>query len=318
MVIKKDNTMSTVILLASSDNEFNQELINYAKSNRQDTEWVLPNDKRAELAEVAACWLPDASTLTQFPNIKVLLALSAGVDQLGSSLLTSGLPVCRIVDEDQKQGMFEYVLWGVLNAHRHFDRAQKNQLFCHWKHYPQKAAAEIHVSVLGLGVLGKYVAQSLAQMGYSVSGWSRSAKSIENVACTSGEEAFLTMLSTTNILVNLLPLNPATANILNKTVFDTLPRNAYLINCGRGGHINEVDLIDSIQQEHLRGALLDVFDKEPLNPSNPLWHTDSILITPHMASEASISTIVNQTSDNAKRFKKNMTLKNMIDADKGY
>tara|TARA_R110000764_G_scaffold198845_2_gene284130 strand:+ start:1122 stop:2054 length:933 start_codon:yes stop_codon:yes gene_type:complete len=310
--------MRTIILLASSDNEFNQELINYAKLNRQDVEWVLPTDERAALAEVAACWFPDASTLTQFPNIKVLLALSAGVDQLGSSLLRSGLPVCRIVDEGQKQGMFEYVLWGVLNAHRHFDRAQKNQKTCHWKHYPQKTAADIHVSVLGLGVLGKHVAQSLAQIGYSVSGWSRSPKNIENVTCTSGEEAFSKMLSTTDILVNLLPLNSATSNILNKTVFDTLPPNAYLINCGRGGHINEIDLIDSIHQSHLRGALLDVFDEEPLDSSNPLWHTDGILITPHMASEASISTIVKQTSDNAKRFEKNALLKNMIDEDKGY
>lgn len=310
--------MNTVILLASTDNGFNQELINYAKLHRQDTEWVLPNDERAELAEVAACWLPDASTLTQFPNIKVLLALSAGVDQLGSSLLKSGLPICRIVDEDQKQGMFEYVLWGVLNAHRHFDRAQQNQQICYWKHYPQKAAVEIRVSILGLGMLGKYVAQSLAQIGYSVSGWSKSPKNIENVTCTSGEEALSKMLSTTDVLVNLLPLNSATTDILNKTLFDTLPSNAYLINCGRGGHINEIDLIDSIKQGHLRGALLDVFDEEPLDPYNPLWHTNGILVTPHMASEASISTIVKQTSDNAKRFENRALLKNMIDEDKGY
>ncbi|RBO82191.1 2-hydroxyacid dehydrogenase [Marinomonas aquiplantarum] len=310
--------MKTLILLISNDDEFNQGLIHYAQQHRQDTEWILPNDQQAASAEVAACWFPDNNTLSQFPNLKCLLAVSAGVDHLGSALLTSGLPICRIVNEEQQRGMFEFVLWGVLNAHRHFDRAHMNHAECHWQRYPQQAAPAIRVSILGLGVLGKYVAQSLAEMGYSVSGWSRSLKDIDNVTCFAGNASLPSMLKDTDILVNLLPLSPATTHILNKKLFDSLPHNAYIINCGRGGHVNEAELIQAVTQGHLRGALLDVFEEEPLSASNPLWQTKGILITPHMASEASLSSIVEQTSDNAKRFEQNFPLMNKINSEQGY
>ncbi|MCV2403540.1 glyoxylate/hydroxypyruvate reductase A [Marinomonas sp. C2222] len=310
--------MNSIILLASNEISFNQELIEYAKKHRPDTEWVLPDDERASLAKVAACWFPDKEILKSFPNLQLLHSLAAGVEHLDEKLLTAGLPICRIVDKHQQQGMFEYVLWGVLHAHRDFDRAIENQKNCLFERYAQCPAKHIHISVLGLGVLGKHVAQSLASFGYTVSGWSKSPKSLDKVNCFSGEDSLDSLLEKTDILVNLLPLSSATYHILSKPLFDTLPKGSYVINCGRGGHVKDEDLINAVTSGHLRGALLDVFEEEPLPASHPFWHTERVVITPHMASAASISVIVDQVSDNTHSLLMNQALQNTIDTTKGY
>jgi len=310
--------MSTLILLATNEKEFNEELIEFAKEHRPDTKWILPNDKRAPLAEVAACWFPQSNTLTQFPNIKCLLALSAGVDHLGDTLLTSGLPVCRIVDESQKQGMFEYVLWGILNQQRDLETARKHQMAAEWVRYPRRSASQMTVGILGLGALGEYVAKELTKLGYQVCGWSRSQKHHNNITCYSGEEGLTRLLNQSNIVVNLLPLNASTHGILNTTFFESMQAGSYLINCGRGEHMVNADLLSALNSGHLSGALLDVFHEEPLPASDPLWKTNNVIITPHIASDASLPIIVNHTANNAIRFSKKQPLLNAIDSIRGY
>lgn len=73
--------------------------------------------------------------------------------------------------------MFEYALWSVLWFQRHFDRALAHQRTQTWKLYPQRAAADFHIGIMGLGEIGGYIADQLARLGYRVSGWSRSESS---------------------------------------------------------------------------------------------------------------------------------------------
>jgi len=310
--------MKIPILLANNDAAFTEQLIAAFQQRHPEVDVLLPGQPGSDKVQVAACWFPDNTLLTNYPNIKFIHALSAGVDHLGESLLSSGLPICRIVDERQKQGMFEYVLWGVLNVHRYFDLAAQNQRQNRWQRYKQKAAQDIRVSVLGLGALGEYVAKGLADLGYSVSGWSRSQKAMANITCYSGEASLSDMLGQTDILINLLPLSPVTKGILSRKLFDLLPQGAYVINCGRGGHVNEADLIQAVTRGHLRGAMLDVFDEEPLPETNPLWTTQGIVITPHMASDAGETVVVDQVAENAARFLRGDALLNPVNLDHGY
>ncbi len=310
--------MNTAILLMSDDDQFVEELKAEFLFRRPEIRIFLPEEDGAEQAEVAACWYPDPSLLTRYPNIKCLHSVAAGVDHLGEVLLTSGLPICRVVDDLQKQGMFEYVLWGVLNMHRNFDKAGANQRESHWHRYSQRSASDISIGVLGLGELGQFVAQGLAQFGYSVLGWSRSQKNLENIDCYNGSQGLKGLLKQSEVLVNLLPLSSTTQGILNKDLFNAMPVAGYIINCGRGGHLVNDDLLDALESGQLRGALLDVFNKEPLPENDPLWQASGVLITPHVASDASLSTIVDQVADNALRFMANDCLNNKIDPAKGY
>ncbi|MEO9275065.1 glyoxylate/hydroxypyruvate reductase A [Marinomonas sp. 5E14-1] len=304
--------MTTPILLASNDMDFAQAVKDEFQASYPEIPVCLPDDNGSERAELAACWCPPDSLLEDFPNIKVLHALSAGIDHLGKKLLTSGLPVCRIVDPAQKHGMLEYVLWGILNYQRDFEQYRQHQDKKQWQTYTQRPASETRISLLGLGEIGRYVATKLAQFGYTVNGWSKSPKELINVNCYYGEEGLNTVLNKADVLVNLLPLNSHTQGILSQPTFQKMPAKAYLINCGRGKHLICNDLIHAIQQGHLKGALLDVFDQEPLPANDLLWETQGITITPHIASCSSMKTIVDQVVHNLTLFEKGEALSNVV------
>ncbi|HBK6073221.1 TPA: glyoxylate/hydroxypyruvate reductase A, partial [Raoultella ornithinolytica] len=127
---------------------------------------VLPEHPAARTAEYASCWFPDTSLLTRSPALKLIQAASAGVDHLPDNLFASSVPLCRVVDEDFRHGMFEYALWGVLWFQRSFDRALAHQRQRVWKIYPQRAASDFRIGVMGLGEIGGYIATRLAGLGY--------------------------------------------------------------------------------------------------------------------------------------------------------
>lgn len=79
-----------------------------------------------------------------------------------------------------------------------------------------------------------------------------------------------------------VPKNEKTANLLNKDAFAKMKKGVYLINCARGGIVNETDLAQAIEKGIVAGAALDVFDKEPVDPNHPLLKMDQVICTPHL------------------------------------
>ncbi|HBZ2116392.1 TPA: glyoxylate/hydroxypyruvate reductase A, partial [Klebsiella pneumoniae] len=189
---------------------------------------LLPHHQAARDAQYASCWFPDPQLLTRSPGLKLIQAASAGVDHLPPALFASEIPLCRVIDEDFRHGMFEYALWSVLWFQRHFDRALAHQRTQTWKLYPQRAAADFHIGIMGLGEIGGYIADQLARLGYRVSGWSRSEKQLAGVTCYRGEEALDHFLGSLDGLINLLPLTAQTRGILAAPLFSRLPAGAVL------------------------------------------------------------------------------------------
>lgn len=293
--------MKPIILIAISDLELVDNLLECTPKVTPDVEWVLPTNPLAKQAKVAACWYPPESLLDDFPQLECLHSVGAGEDNLGD-LLSSGLKIERIIDQDQKVGMFEYALWGVLYYQRDMDKYHQDKALNRWQARPQRAAKGIKIGILGLGEIGRFVATEFASMGYQVSGWSRSEKHIEGVECVHGENALTDMLGELDILVNLLPLNDATVGILNNQLLSKLPTKAALINCGRGDHLIENDLESLLSKDLLRGAILDVFKTEPLPVEHSLWANQKVFITPHIASAATDQSIARQVSNVAVRY----------------
>ena len=306
------------IVFATNDSGFADRLISRMESWYDDVTCYRLDDPEAVNADVAACWYPPQDLLQTCPNLKLLQAVSAGVDHIPASLMQAGLPVCRVVDEGQKQGMLEYVLWGVLHYQRDFDKALAQQADKVWKLHPQRRAGKMRIGVMGMGQLGCFIAEGLAKFGYPVAGWSRSEKRVDQVSCLWGEEDSPEFLSRCDLLVNLLPLTPATDGILNQSLFQQLPQGAVVMNCGRGEHLNEADVITALESGHLRGAVLDVFPQEPLDTNNPLWSTAGVVVTPHMASAASGKAILGQLVDNGRHILEGKPLLHPVDTAKGY
>jgi len=279
---------------------------------------VLADDPRAADAQIAACWFPLPGSLAALPNLQVVHSVAAGIDHLEHDPSCPDLPVCRVVDPGHRQGMNEYVRWAVIHFHRGFDQVFEQQRQQHWERPLQRPAHEFRIGVMGLGSLGSAIAQDLASAGYEVRGWARSSKDLPGVQAFAGSDAFNPFLDGVELLINLLPLTHETRGILNRQTFERLANGAALVNVGRGGHLNIEDLQQALARGKLRGALLDVFEQEPLPASHSLWKTPGVTITPHMASAASHDCIAEQIAENFRRLNAGEPLLNIADRLLGY
>ncbi|CCD94051.1 putative 2-hydroxyacid dehydrogenase family protein [Bradyrhizobium sp. ORS 375] len=269
-------------------------------------------------AELAVCWKPEPGALASMRRLRLIHSIAAGVDNILSDATVPDVPLCRIVDPDITAAMTEFVLWSTLYFHRDFDRVISNARDGLWQRYDQRAAKDSRVGILGLGELGTDAARRLVQLGFTVSAWSRSPKQLADVRTFSGAEALDAFLSETDILVSLLPLTPSTVGLLNAARLSRLPKGAALILCSRGEHVVMDDLIALLGGGHLRGAVLDVFEHEPLPAEHPLWREPGVLVTPHMAAIASWETITLQVAENARRLLSGRPLLNVVDRARGY
>ncbi|MGB3405301.1 MAG: glyoxylate/hydroxypyruvate reductase A [Microcoleaceae cyanobacterium] len=261
--------------------------------------------------------LPNA--LPQFPHLKLVISIGAGVDHILKDTTWIGdAVIVRLVAESLTAQMVEYVSLGVLSFQRRFRDYLGLQKTQQWQYLPAPDAASFTVGILGLGVLGATVAAKLKLFGFRIRGWSRTSKSLDGIECFYGKDQFPLFLSECRVLVCLLPLTPLTENILNLETFSALPQGAYLINVARGQHLVETDLITALNSGQIAGAWLDVFRTEPLPQTHPFWLDNRIFITPHIAAVTLPQEVISQVVDGIEAIQTGKDLKNIVDINRGY
>lgn len=277
---------------------------------------VWPTNADLSNVEVLFVWKPLAEgVIDKLPRLKWISSLGAGVDHLmGDPQIPSHIPMTRIVDPFLARDMTNYVIMGLMMSQRSMLTHLKNQKATHWQRITYKP---LKVGVMGLGALGRHLAERLVILGFEVYGYSRTQKDIESVTCfdQSGISEFL---SNCEVLINLLPVTPETTDILNQKLFDQLPDGAYLINVARGNHLVEQDLIDALDSDKLSGALLDVFRNEPLPEENPLWSHPKVTITPHVASVTTPVSAISLLLKNLSLLQNEQELLHTVDLERGY
>jgi len=281
---------------------------------------VTAKDKLAlETVKWVGVWNPKPNFFKAFPNLQGVFALSAGVDALvARDDLPSSLPIMRLLDAGMAQQMIDYLLWVALTLQGDFDLYLQRQKQKNWQPELSKNPTKPRVGILGLGTLGIKVAQKFSQLGYSVSGWKRTAAFVEGVEVLVGDEGFVILLKKTDLLVNLLPNTAATNKILNKANLEKLPQGASLVNIGRGQQLVDKDLISLLDTQHLRLAVLDVFSTEPLPENHPFWAHSQVIITPHIAAYTLPELAVEQVVNNLKRLAKGEKPTGLVDSTLGY
>ncbi|WP_417814944.1 2-hydroxyacid dehydrogenase [Thalassospira alkalitolerans] len=269
--------------------------------------------------DYALLWKQPQGMLKTLSGLKAIFSLGAGVDHvLSAPSLPANVPVLRLEDAGMADQMVQYHLYAALHFLRDFDIYTRQQAKADWTQHDVARISKCRVGVMGLGALGAAVATAMTQIGFAVSGWSRTMKAIDGITTYAGSETLTEFLGQSDILICMLPRTPETEGVLNSNTLSQLPKNAAIINAARGAMIVEADLLRLLDTGHLRGAFLDVAITEPLPESHPFWDHPKIRVTPHIAAATRIEESVDQIAENIDRITRGETPRGLVDRKTGY
>jgi len=234
-------------------------------------------------ADYAIVWAPPQAFFDEQPQLQAAFNIGAGVDALLRLDIAPSTRLIRLDDAGMGVQMAEYVCHALIRHYRQMAGYASQQQSQRWEQRAIPARAQMPVGIMGLGVLGTRVARAVAQFEFPVNGWSRSAKHIDGVRCYAGAQGLGDFLAASRVLVSVLPSTPQTRALLNRSTLSRLQPGGYLINVARGVQVVEDDLLALLDEGHLAGAALDVFETEPLPPAHPLWTHPLVTVTPHVA-----------------------------------
>lgn len=270
-------------------------------------------------ADYAVVWTPPDAFFAAQPKLKALFNLGAGVDGLmRNAALPSHLPVIRVEDAGMASLMAEYVCQAAIRYARKLDSVEADMRAGVWNPGKPTERSDYPVGVMGLGALGLPVAEALVSFGFTVSGWSRSARTHARIACHAGDAGLDEFLRGARILVCVLPLTPETENILDAATLSKLLPDAYLINVARGRHLVDEDLLALLDSGRLAGATLDVFREEPLPPAHRFWRHPKIILTPHCSALTQRDRTLAQIAQKIEALERGEAVTGLVESARGY
>jgi glyoxylate/hydroxypyruvate reductase len=269
--------------------------------------------------DYAVLWKPPAAVFARQPRLQAMFSLGAGVNGLlAMPELPRDVPLVRMEDCGMAAQMVEYAYYVALRQFRRFREFAAAQTEQRWAPRGFRPRAKFHIGVLGIGVLGGAVAQALAEFGFTVSGWSRSPKSLDGVHCTHGDNGLNTVLASSQLLLVFLPLTTATEGLLNRQRLSQLPAGACLANVSRGEVLDDEALLDALDRGHIEEAHLDVFRHEPLAAGHRYWSHPRVCITPHVAALTPYAIACIQVAEKIRRLQAGESITGIVDRARGY
>jgi glyoxylate/hydroxypyruvate reductase len=274
--------------------------------------------ERADV-DVALVANPARGALAELPHLALIQSLWAGVDRLlADTSVPAEVPLARMVDPVMSQAMAQTVLWAVLSLHRGFFDYARQQVRREWHQLTQRRCDEVEVVVLGLGEMGRIAAQALVANGYRVAGWSTKPARLDGVRCSAGRAGLDAALGSADVVVNLLPLTDATRGLFDRAAFSAMREGAAFVNFGRGAHVVEADLLAALDDGHLRRAVLDVFECEPLPAAHTFWLHPCVTVLPHVAALTDPRSAAQVVARNVRALREGRPLAHRVDRQRGY
>ena len=282
-------------------------------------EHLVETTDAADDIEIAIVANPRPGALAGLPRLRLIQSLWAGVDRLlADPTLPAGVPIVRMVDPAMNVAMAETALWAVLALHRGFFRYARLQREGRWAPHGQRRADEMVVAVLGLGQMGRGAALRLSAQGYRVLGWSARPNAVEGIETHAGDAALDALLARADIVLDLLPLTPATRGLFDATRFARMKPGAGFVNLARGAHVVEADLLAALDAGPLRHAVLDVFQTEPLPAGHAFWSHPRVTVLPHAAAQTDPRSAASVVAANLRAWRAGQSLQHVVDRARGY
>jgi glyoxylate/hydroxypyruvate reductase len=284
-------------------------------------EALLPCRDRAEAeaampeAEALFCWRFPPDLLPRARRLRWIQAMGAGVEDLIRAPIPEGAVLTRV------EGLFggymsEYVLGYILHRTLKIEQAQRLQRAQWWAPYEIERVAGKRVGIAGTGQIGGDIARRCRALGMEVWGLSRSGASPEADRSFRSDE-ILTFAAGVDFLVNVLPLTPETTGLFGAAVFRAMKPGALFLNIGRAATVETGALLESLTSGHLGGAVLDVFDEEPLPAESLLWKVPNLAVTPHVSGPSVPAEVAAYFVANWRRWRRGEPLQGVVDRTRG-
>lgn len=263
---------------------------------------------------------------TLFPragNVKWIHSLSAGVEaMLSPEVIASPVPLTNA------RGVFraslaEFSVAAMLYFAKDFRRMIRNQMAGRWEQFDITMLEGTTLGVVGYGEIGRAAAKLAHALGVRVLALRRRTALSEADPVLDGSSApdqLHQMIPHCDYIVVAAPNTPATKGMIGEAEFALMKPNAVIINVGRGPVIDEPAMIRALESGRIKGAGLDVFDKEPLPAGHPFYRLENVLLSPHCSDHTAdwIHMAMRKFVDNYKRFEAGQELDNLVDKKAGY
>ena len=274
--------------------------------------------KRSEVNAIIYSDDCEISDFSMFPDDTIIFSIFAGVEKtLLNKTITQ--PLVRLIDDEMTECMAEWCTAHVLRYHLDLDKYIK-PVTKNWDISGKERllADQVNVGVLGLGTLGSATARKLKNLNFNVAGWSGTKKKISGVKSLVGPEGLKRILSSSDYLILLLPLTEETKTIINSDSLKMVKNGAILINAGRGGLIEDDDLLKALDCGKISECTLDVFNKEPLPPEHPFWFHDKVTVTPHVSAPTRLKSSIKSILKNIGRIKRGLQPIGLVEKERHY
>jgi phosphoglycerate dehydrogenase-like enzyme len=268
-------------------------------------------------------WLEPERLPENAPRVRWVQATSSGIGEFVArtgldrwpAILTTAAGVHGVP-------LAEFVALGLLYLTKDVPELRRRQAAHHWERYTWRLLAGQRVLLIGLGHVGQRIAATCSGLGVEVWGMRREQREERPAGVTRiiAREELHEALGAVDALVLACPSTPETHHLIGQAELARLRPGAVIVNVGRGPVIDEPALIAALQDGHLGGAALDVFEEEPLPATNPLWDLPNVLVSPHSSStvETENSLIVDLFIDNLRRYLDGRPLRNLYDRARSY
>ncbi len=255
-------------------------------------------------------------------DVRWVHSRSAGLDSvLFPELIASDVPLTN------GRGVFsqslgEFALAAILYFAKDFRRMVRNQIAGKWEQFDVEEIDTQTVGIVGYGDIGRAVAKRAHPMGMQVLATKRHAPpgSDPNVDQFYKPEDLMVMLGRCDYVVVSLPLTPETHHMISDAQFAAMKPTAVIINVGRGPVIDQAAMVRALTAKRIKGAGLDVFEKEPLPPGDPMYQLENVLLSPHCADHTKewLNQAMRFFLEQDRRFTNGEPLENVVTKTLGY
>lgn len=243
-------------------------------------------DADALIVRIAKC---DANAIENSPQLKVIGRTGVGYDSVDVKKATElGIPVV-ITPGANNRSVAEHAVAMIFALSKNLIEAQNEMCKGNWEIRGAKKVFELEgktVGILGLGAIGRETAKICKGCGMSIAAYDpfMTKEQVEGYGAKYYED-YVELLKDSDVVSIHVPLTDQTRNMISKKELSVMKPTALIINCSRGGIINEADLVEALNNGVIAGAGTDVFCSEPPKTDDPLLNCRNLIVSPHSAAQ---------------------------------